>query len=152
MNSGSIRRNMLIRSDIILDRERTLIEGEVDVCEGVVMPHPYSQRMQENTGTILLKNRLEIDLIKANVVGPKILDVGSGLESCLAPRHIQAMQSWRDEDSHDQETLGFAQEWYRQPVINELLEYKGVPLGPGMEYLLMQNLLSAAANMPDKII
>lgn len=74
------------------------------------------------------------------------------LESCLAPRHIQAMQCWCDEDRHDQETLGFAQDWYRQPGMNELLEYKGVPLGPGMEYLLMQDLLSAAANMPDKTI
>lgn len=74
------------------------------------------------------------------------------LESCLAPRHIQAMLCWHDEDRHDQATLGFAKEWYRQPGMNELLEYKGVPLGPGMEYLLMQHLISAAANMPDKTI
>lgn len=73
------------------------------------------------------------------------------LESLLAPRHIKAMQRWRDQDNQDQTTLQFTQEWYRQPGINELLEYKGVPLGPGMEYLLMQDLLSAAGNMSDKI-
>ena len=73
------------------------------------------------------------------------------LESLLAPRHIKAMQRWRDQDNQDQTTLQFAQEWYCQPRINELLEYKGVSLGSGMEYLLMQDLLSAAGHMPDKI-
>lgn len=66
------------------------------------------------------------------------------LADWLEPRHVELFDRWLLAWEMDKQLYGLASGWYRAEIYEGLLEYKGVPLGPGLEYQTLQTLVRAA--------
>jgi 2-polyprenyl-3-methyl-5-hydroxy-6-metoxy-1,4-benzoquinol methylase len=68
---------------------------------------------------------------------PQILRFSSFLEE----RHARTIEMWWEQEKLDRKTSAIAQGWFRQEEVANILNFRGVNLGAGMEYDLTRNLL-----------
>jgi len=88
-------------------------------------------------------NRLALfQLLTAGLVSGMQPDLADWLE----PRHAALFDRWTLAFQLDQQIYQLASTWYQAPAYADLLEYKGVPLGPGLEYETVQALVRAAVS------
>jgi hypothetical protein len=88
-------------------------------------------------------NRLMLfQLLTAGLVSGMEFDLADWLE----PRHVSLFDRWLLAFQLDQQIYHLASTWYQAQPYADLLEYKGVPLGPGLEYKSVQALMRAAVS------
>jgi SAM-dependent methyltransferase len=86
-------------------------------------------------------NRLALfQLLTAGLISGMEPDLADWLE----PRHLPVFDRWLLAFQLDRQIYHLASTWYRPQPYADLLEYKGVPLGPGLEYESVQALMRAA--------
>ncbi len=68
------------------------------------------------------------------------------LPSFLDERHLQVIARWLEEDRLDEKTLGLIGGWHALPRFSALMTSHNTPLGPGLEYELMRNVLDGYFN------
>lgn len=56
--------------------------------------------------------------------------------------HRDKFLRWEKEDSIDDLTLDVIRNWHQLPEFIDVMTYKGVPLGSGLEYKLMSDILA----------
>ncbi len=66
------------------------------------------------------------------------------LADACASRHAEVLDRWALGFDLDQQIYDLASGWHRNPDLAEVLTWKGVPLGPGLEYDTVQALMRAA--------
>lgn len=93
------------------------------------LDHPPNRLMLFQLLTAGLVSGLEIDLV-----------------DWLEPRHVALFDRWLLAFQLDQQIYHLASTWYQAQPYADLLEYKGVPLGPGLEYESVQALMRAAVS------
>jgi 2-polyprenyl-3-methyl-5-hydroxy-6-metoxy-1,4-benzoquinol methylase len=67
---------------------------------------------------------------------PQILRISSFLEE----RHVRTIEMWWEQEELDRKTSAIAQSWFRQEKVANVLNFRGVNLGAGMEYDLTKIL------------
>jgi len=86
-------------------------------------------------------NRLALfQLLSAGLVAGMQVDLADWLE----PRHAPVFDRWILAFELDQQIYRLASTWYQAQPYADLLEYQGVPLGPGLEYETLQALMRVA--------
>lgn len=86
-------------------------------------------------------NRLALfQLLTAALAAGQAVD----LADACAPRHAGVLEHWMLAAGLDEQIYGLACGWHRNPAVAEAMTWKGVPLGPGLEYDAVQALLRAA--------
>lgn len=66
------------------------------------------------------------------------LDYGSFLSEV----NLRRFEAWRAQYRADRESLEMVQTWHQLPEMKAALDFQGVSLGAGMEYFLMEQVLS----------
>jgi len=100
-------------------------------------------RSRFNTHLDHPRNRLVLfQLLSAGLVSGMEPDLADWLE----PRHAALFDRWMLAFQLDQQIYQLASTWYQAEAYADLLEYKGVPLGPGLEYERVQVLMRAAVS------
>jgi SAM-dependent methyltransferase len=88
-------------------------------------------------------NRLALfQLLTAGLVSGMEIDLADWLES----RHVALFDRWLLAFQLDQQIYQLASTWFQAQTYDDLLEYKGVPLGPGLLYESVQELMRAAVS------
>lgn len=86
-------------------------------------------------------NRLVLfQLITAAMAAGQQID----LADWCAPGHAEALDRWMLAIDLDRLIYELASGWHRSPAYAEVLAYKGVPLGPGLEYNTVQSMMRVA--------
>lgn len=71
------------------------------------------------------------------------------LADLAAPRHAAVLDAWQVAEAVDRQVYALATGWHQDPALAEALTYKGVPLGPGLEYDTVRALLKATTATPE---
>jgi SAM-dependent methyltransferase len=66
------------------------------------------------------------------------------LADACAPGHAEVLDRWLLALDLDQQIYGLASSWHQNPALEGVLTWKGVPLGPGLEYDTVQALMRVA--------
>jgi 2-polyprenyl-3-methyl-5-hydroxy-6-metoxy-1,4-benzoquinol methylase len=61
--------------------------------------------------------------------------------SLLEERHARTLEMWWRQETLDRQTSVIARRWFRQEEVANIMNFRGVNLGMGMEYDLTRNLL-----------
>ncbi len=86
-------------------------------------------------------NRLALfQLLTAAFAAGQAVDLA---DACV-PRHAEVLDRWALAFDLDRQIHDLASGWHRNPALAEALTWKGVPLGPGLEYDTVQALMRAA--------
>jgi SAM-dependent methyltransferase len=89
-------------------------------------------------------NRLVLfQLLTAALAAGQAVDLA---DSC-APRHAEVLDRWMLAFDLDRQIYDLASGWHRNPALAEVMTWKGVPLGPGLEYDTVQALMRAALSV-----
>jgi 2-polyprenyl-3-methyl-5-hydroxy-6-metoxy-1,4-benzoquinol methylase len=67
--------------------------------------------------------------------------IALALDGILDARHLDALRAWISHETNDTQAMIMASEWHACPVIAEVMTLRGVNLGAGLEYRMLQRLL-----------
>jgi len=96
------------------------------------------QRLQQSGLLDSGRNRVFVYWLLRSVEEKK---PGSQLRGLLPPDFIDTYVDWRHRDELDAQALRIIESWPGETDFAEALQSQGVPLAPGMEYRLTENLL-----------
>ena len=68
--------------------------------------------------------------------------LGAWMAPLLPPEFAQLFDDWFLQDAIDERSLDWIRNWQRSPEFAGAFQFAGVPLAPGLEYGLMEMILT----------